>query len=310
MDYTELMITVPRESVDDVTFELSEMGITSTQIIDNAVVDEIMDRKNDYEWDYIEPELADADRSKDPKICVYFEDTREGRSLMEQVRERFSGYETEGDTVHEQDWVNEYKKHFKVCRLTDSIVIRPSWEKEENVTAEFGPDKKILILDPGMAFGTGSHETTSLCAGFLEEYGCSGKKVMDVGTGSGILAMAASLLGAEKVLGIDIDPTACQVAEENVRINKCEDTVEIREGDLTEGVDFDADIICANLMADLVCMLSAHVKEHLRKDGIFFSSGILTEKKDTVASAIEDAGMKIIETREKGEWCAIAAVYA
>ena len=168
----------------------------------------------------------------------------------------------------------------------------------------------MLELDPGMAFGTGSHETTSLCLKLLEEYlgeEPSDKKILDVGCGSGILSIAAALLGCGPVLGIDIDEDAVRVANENVRLNGVDDVVEITHGDLLQGVDFKADIVVANLMADLVAMLSESVTDHMEKGGVFISSGILTEKKEMVENALEKAGFEIKEIREDGEWCAIVA---
>ena len=310
MDYRELKIRLPREALEEATWKLAEMGITSTQIVDNAIVDEMMAEKQAYAWDYIEPALVQADRTQDPQICVYVEESEEGLALMAQVKRAFAGHAMEMEIVREQDWVDSYKRQFKVQPLTSQIVVRPSWEPEEKVRAAFGSDKKIIVLDPGMALGTGSHETTALCAALLEELGCSGRRILDIGTGSGILAMAAAAEGAERVLGIDIDPTACQVAEENIRINGMQDRVEICEGDLVQGVDWTADIVVANLMADLICMLSAHVPAHLCPGGIFISSGILIEKKQDVLDAVRKAGMEIMEIKEKGEWCAIAAKYA
>ena len=161
-----------------------------------------------------------------------------------------------------------------------------------------------------MAFGTGSHETTSLCALFLEEIGCFEKSVLDLGTGSGILAIAAARLGAPKVLGIDIDSVAVEVARENMCINQCDDVVTILEGDLVKGVDFKADIIVANLMAELLCVLASSILKHMEKDGCCICSGILAEKKDMVAAAFEESGMAVVDAKKKGEWVALKVCYA
>ena len=184
-------------------------------------------------------------------------------------------------------------------------MVKPSWEEYR---AE--PDDLVIEIDPGMAFGTGTHETTSLCMKLMEKYfGEFGEnvKVLDVGCGSGILSIAASLLGAGEVLGVEIDKDAVQVARENVQLNKCDDNVRVIEGDLTKGIDFKGDIIVANLMADLVMMLSKSAREHLEDGGIFISSGILADKEKVVSEAITDAGFTIEEVMVDGEWCAIAA---
>ena len=158
-----------------------------------------------------------------------------------------------------------------------------------------------------MAFGTGTHETTSLCLKLMEKYMKKGDEVLDVGCGSGILSIGAALLEAGKIMAIDIDPEAVKVSKENSALNNCENKIEVRCGNLVDGIDFKADIVVANLMADLVMLLSSHVMPHIKKDGIYISSGILVEKEETVCDAIRDGGFDIIEIREDGMWCAIAA---
>lgn len=204
--------------------------------------------------------------------------------------------------VDDGQWKDSYKEHFKTIDLTDNIIVKPSWEPvPENNT------KKILELDPGMAFGTGDHATTSMCAVLMDEAGCEGKKVLDIGTGSGILAIAADLLGASDILGVDIDPSAVEVAIENAEVNGCGDNVRFIEGDLTKGIDFRADIVVANLMAEMVVMLISSVREHMLPEGVFISSGILVEKKDMVIKALDKAGFETVKVMKKGEWCAILA---
>ena len=165
----------------------------------------------------------------------------------------------------------------------------------------------VIEIDPGMAFGTGTHETTSLCVKMLEKYQKKSDKVLDVGCGSGILSIAAALLGADDVLGVDIDPVAVEVASENIALNKAEHLARAQYGDLTKGIDYKADIVVANLMADLVMMLSEDAAKHMEKGGLFISSGILVEKKEQVASHLRGKGFEIVEIREDGGWCCIVA---
>ena len=181
-------------------------------------------------------------------------------------------------------------------------MVKPTWE-------EYAPEEKDLVIeiDPGMAFGTGTHETTSMCIKLMEKYVKPGDMVLDVGCGSGILSVAASLLGAGNTLAVDIDPEAVKVASENVVLNGCSDRVAVMEGNLVEGIDFKAHVVAANLMADLVMMLSNHVASHLLPGGIYISSGILTEKEKIVSEAIVECGFRIIEVIHDGMWCAIAA---
>ena len=181
-------------------------------------------------------------------------------------------------------------------------MVKPTWEEYTPKAGE-----KILQIDPGMAFGTGTHETTSLCMKMMEKYLTKDTKIMDVGCGSGILSICGALLGCDSVLGIEIDPDAVKVAGENVELNGVADKVTVQEGNLTEGVSFKADMIVANLMHNLVMQLAPSARKHLAKNGLFISSGILLEKKDQVAEEVKRAGFDILEIPEDGEWCAIVA---
>ena len=208
-------------------------------------------------------------------------------------------------TVDDEDWKDKWKENFKPSKITKRIVVKPTWE--EYIA---GDGEIVLQIDPGMAFGTGTHETTSLCLRLMEKYLSDfpeNKKVLDIGCGSGILSIAAALLGAGEVMAVEIDKDAVSVAEENVKLNGVLNNVSVVQGDLTKGIDFKADIIVANLMADLVMVLAESAANHMEDGGIFISSGILTEKKETVSEAIRNAGFEILEIEEDGEWCAIVA---
>ena len=260
---------------------------------------------------------------REPTISIYFEDTEENREKIQQLKlqvmmlkskelEGLFGWDVdfgrlyaEDIIVDDADWKDKWKEYFKPVRITDRLVVKPTWEEYEPNDGE-----KVIQIDPGMAFGTGTHETTSLCLKLMEKYlgdEPQDKEVLDVGCGSGILSIAAALLGCRSVTGVEIDEDAVRVAEENVELNGIGDRVEILQGDLTEGIESKADIIVANLMADLVMTLSKSAKEHLKDGGIFISSGILLEKKGIVSDAVKEAGFEIIEIAEDGEWCAIAA---
>jgi ribosomal protein L11 methyltransferase len=205
--------------------------------------------------------------------------------------------------VSEADWINNWKKYYKPLHLGRHPVIVPKWEDYNPAEGE-----TVVRMDPGMAFGSGLHETTSMCIKALEKYMTPGARVLDVGTGTGILAIAAALLGAGGCLGIDIDSEAVRVASENTAKNGFCDAIAIVKGDLTEGVNYDADIIVANLMADLVIRLSPAAAKHLGPGGIYISSGILDIKEDAAAEAVREAGFDILEIMSDGEWRAIAAV--
>ena len=297
MKYFEITITT--ENIEEAAGRLAMLDIFEYQIEDPADIREILDNKNMYDWDFADEEKMAAELGSFPRIKVYAED----KVGADKIAHAFEGFDVEIAEVDDEEWKNKYKEHFKSLYLTRDILVCPSWEETPDEA------KKVIYLDPGMAFGTGDHGTTSMCAGLMEQYGCAGKKVMDVGTGSGILAIAAYLMDAEDILGIDIDETAVSVAKENIEKNGCEDKVEIRIGDLTEGVDYEADMVVANIIAELVIKLAEGVKNHLVPGGKFISSGILVEKSDMVANALLDLGFVIDDINTDGEWCAIGAHY-
>ena len=322
MKYIELKVHASRQGIEQLTELFMERGIDSISIDDPADMEDILDKKNEYDWDYVDEGLRDT-LDHEPTASVYIEDTPEGRTLVQELKiavmmlksrelEGIYGWDVdfgrlyaEDNIVDDEDWKDKWKDNFKPIKVTDRLVIKPTWEEYEPAGGEL-----VLEIDPGMAFGTGSHETTSLCLRLLEKYLDSepeSKSVLDVGCGSGILSIAAALMGCRRVLGIEIDEDAVRVAGENVALNDVEDAVSVQRGDLVQGVDFKADIVVANLMADLVMALAGVVRDHMTEDGIFISSGILVEKRAVVEAAIREAGFDIAEVAEDGEWCAIVA---
>ncbi len=334
MKYIQTDIEAEEEMLEPLTGFLLNHGITGTAVEDPADLELILNKEEDYEWDYISEKVMSM-RDSRPRITFYLEDSGENRLLAAKIAEEagqmFPGTDIRITWEDDSLWKDKWKEYFKPARITDRLTVKPTWE-------EYHPqeDELVIEIDPGMAFGTGTHETTSLCLKLMEvcllkEGRSSGREkvrdpgkgcaqdhdrftektdrpsVLDVGCGSGILSIGAALLGAEEILAIDIDPEAVRVTEENVRLNHVEKLVRVRQGNLVDGIDFKADLIVANLMADLVMELSAHVAGHLSLGGVFISSGILVEKAEEVAAAIRKAGFDIDEIRKDGMWCAIIA---
>lgn len=312
MKYLQVTIFTSEYAIEEVTGLLLSMGIYETVVDDPQTAIDLLEKKNDYDWDYVSDDFVDKDA--EPTITFYLDDNNQSLSLIDEIKDKLKDMkqihdknqmgrlDVEVATIDDQEWMNSYKDHFKTIDLTDHIIVKPSWEDVPE-----GNTKQVLELDPGMAFGTGDHETTSMCAVLMDEVGCEGKDVLDVGTGSGILAIAADLLGAKEILGVDIDPIAVEVAIENGKINKCGDNVKFIEGDLTKGIDFKGDIVVANLMAEMVVMLTKAVKNHMKPGAVFISSGILVEKKNLVLDALKEVGLEPIKIIDKGDWSAIAA---
>lgn len=201
--------------------------------------------------------------------------------------------------INEEDWSTSWKKYYKPLKLGNKIVIKPTWEDYSP-----GEGEIIVELDPGMAFGTGTHETTSMCIELLEKYIKSGDTVFDIGTGSGILSITSSKLGAGHVVGVDLDEVAVKSANENLLTNGLSN-VKILHGDLTNVLTGSADIIVANIIAEVVMGLAETVKPFMKKNGLFIASGIIRERAEDVLNVMKNAGHKIVEVKEKGEWTAI-----
>ena len=319
MKYIEVKIETSESGIEAVVAKLLALGIENTEVSDPKDIEEIMDKKESYEWDYINDDVV-KQMEHNPNVTVYLEDDEEATETINKIRQAMAELlESAGNgdfgrdvdlgsleiltmEADDSDWKDKWKEYFKPFRVSKSIVIKPTWETYEAKEGDL-----VLEIDPGMAFGTGTHETTSMCIEMIEKYMKRGDKVLDAGCGSGILAIAAALLGAEKALGVDIDETAVEVANKNIAENDVSHIASAKYGDITKGVDFKGDLVVANLMAELICMLSPDVPAHLKDGGLFISSGILKEKENMVKKALEKAGFVIVEIEEKGEWCCIVA---
>lgn len=321
MRYQRIDIHVERAGIEPVLAALMQIGITDAVVEDPADVAALMEKKHSYDWDYIDPAVL-AQEAKPPRITVYLPapDAAPAQVTVADIERVLADVRREAAAglfgpdavlgpltmeVSEEDdslWKDNWKTYFLPKKVGRRLVVKPTWYDYEG-----GDDDLVIELDPGMAFGTGTHETTSLCLRLMEEHLRPGDRVLDVGCGSGILSIAAARLGAASVLGVEIDPQAAEVARENVARNGVGDVVRVMEGDLTQGVAFRGELVVANLMADLIVRLSPDVGKHLLPGGLYIASGILLEKRDAVAGAIRGAGFAIEEIREDGMWCAIAA---
>ncbi|WP_269477060.1 50S ribosomal protein L11 methyltransferase [Hominibacterium faecale] len=319
MKYIKVKIYTSQQGIEPLTAMLMEKGITGAVVENPADIEDLLSKKKEYEWDYIDKSVLQG-QDQEPVVSVYFEDTDEGREKVQELKiavmmlkskemEGVFGWDAnlgrlyaEDVLVDDEDWKDKWKAYFKPAKVTEKLVVKPTWEDYQA-----SPEELIIEIDPGMAFGTGTHETTGLCLGLIEKYLKEGQSLMDIGCGSGILSIAAAKLGSGPVLGVEIDPDAARTAEENVKANHVDDKVTVKIGDLTKDVDQKTDLIAANLIAPLIIELSQAAFDHLSDGGVFISSGILTEKKAVVEEAIVQAGFEILETQEKGEWCAVAA---
>lgn len=263
-------------------------------------------------WDFADLNVFEH-KGEVAVVKAYFAETENIENVIAFVKEKVEeirncGFEVgEGKVVTaemmEEDWANNWKQYYKPTNIGNNIVIKPIWEEYEAKGNEI-----IIELDPGMAFGTGTHETTRMCAKSLEKYVEKDSTVFDIGTGSGILAFIASKFGAKHVIGVDLDPVAVESANENLAYNKL-NNVEMIYGNLVDVVEGKADIVVANILAEIVCILTDDVKKVLNKGGLFISSGIINERRDMVLAKLAEQGFEIIETMQEGEWNCIVAKY-
>ena len=201
------------------------------------------------------------------------------------------------ETVDDNDWNENWKKYFKSFEIGEKLAVCPSWEEYNN------KDNRIVIsLDPGAAFGTGTHATTSLCLEILENKICEEHSVLDVGTGSGILAIASMLLGAKSAIGVDIDALSVETANENARRNNVEQGTEFIVGNLADKISGKYDVVCANIVADVIIRLFDNIGNFMKDDGVLIISGIIDIRAEEVERSAIEHGFKIIENHTREEW--------
>ncbi len=300
-DWTQFKVTVPLEQLDDTSAVMS-MVSNYLQIEDYSDID----LKTCY-GDLIDESILNADKTV-ASVSVYLPADSGTADTVHFLKERFSALNIDAKIsisgVCEEDWANAWKAYYKPIEIGEKIVIVPAWEKYD------APEGKLVVrMDPGMAFGTGSHETTRLVIGLLEKYVKDGQRVLDVGCGSGILAICAAKLGAKECRAYDIDPVAVKVARENVKDSGLEDTVRCDTSDLLRGVDASGgayDVICANIVADIIIRMTPDIGKFMNDSSVILASGIISERADDVIECFERHGLRIIERAEENGWCALA----
>lgn len=315
MKWVKLTLKTLAEAVDLVSDMLMDLGIEGIQIEDNVPITE---RERKEMFIDILPEI-DID-NKEALISFYLEEEGAVEGIIRSVKEGLTELAQFVDTgsgeiliseTEDVDWINNWKAYFKPFRIDDNIVIKPTWEKLE--------DKKdgdiVIEIDPGTAFGTGSHETTKLCILALKKYMKQDMQILDVGCGSGILSIIASKLGADTVLGTDIDPHAVEASRENTQVNGIpEEKVSFLSGDIISDEELKQtvgmekyDIAVANILADIIIPLSGTIAVHLKPGGLFISSGIINMKKEQVLSAVKGNGFEVLSVEEMGDWVSVIA---
>ena len=310
MKWIEVTIKTTTEAVEAITNILDDLRTGGVMIEDPK--DFLFQKKSELDWDYVEEEVFNKRNSDGVLIKTYISEERNVMELVETIKQKVSALTGFGidigegsvnlDQVNEEDWANEWKKYYKPTKIGQKLVVKPTWEDYEVQDGDL-----VIELDPGMAFGTGTHETTTMCMRELEKYVREDSKVFDIGCGSGILAIAAAKLGAKDVLAVDLDEVAVKVSKENIELNKVEDKVVALHGNLMEVVNDKADIVVANIIADIIKILAKDIKNFMKDDAIFISSGIIHAKVDEVKASLEENGLEVVEVQSLGEWNAIVS---
>ena len=295
-------VSVPAESgeIDDLCEQLAALGAGGMVVEDERDFQNFLETNHQY-WDYVDEALEKQFKGVS-RVKFYLADDEDGRALLDSIRSAL-GRELTTATVQDSDWENNWRQYYEPIEVGEKLVVVPEW-------LEAPEDGRVpLRLDPGLIFGTGSHATTKMCLAALERYAAPEKTVLDLGCGSGILAIGALLLGCSRAAGCDIDPKAPEVAEANAALNGIgKDRFAVYAGDvltdagmrklLGEGYD----IVTANIVADVIIPLSAIVRPFLKADGVFLTSGIIEGRQDEVQAALEKNGFTVVNHRCEEEW--------
>ena len=299
MEWTDLQITVPKRYAD--TAE-----VIATMVANGGIYIEDYSDLEQQAWeiahvDLIEQELLDQPRDI-VKVHMYLAPDENPAEVLPLFKERLDAagieYELSTAGIEQEDWQNAWKQYYHAMDIGRRLAIVPGWERYET-------DRIAITMDPGMAFGTGTHETTSLCLEVLDEMVQGGERMLDIGTGSGILAIAALKLGAASAEGVDIDPMCVRTAGENAARNGVEDRLTVLVGDLSDKATGVYDIITANIVASAILSLAPHIPALLASGGLFVSSGIIDTRKEEVLAGLREAGLDPFEVREKRGWVCI-----
>ena len=302
-EWIEVSIKATHEASETLAEILRVAGANNGVVIEDPVL--INNLRNSGTWELCS--IPEQENTEVTTITAYYPNDDELKSRLAQIdaeiiamEERigkclFGGLHFR--VVSEQDWANEWKQYFHVTHIGESLVIKPTWEEYQAKANEH-----VIEIDPGMAFGTGTHYTTCMCMERIEKVLLPDMTVFDVGTGSGILAIAAAKLGAKEVKAVDIDATAVRVAAENIAQNNVQEKIDLKQGDLLQGTVGKADIIIANIIADIIIMLLPDIPQKLNEAGVFIASGIIETREKDIIEAATKVNLKIDNVDRKGDW--------
>jgi len=321
MLYLETCIVTVPEGLDDLCARLIALDVPGFQVDDEDDFKLFLEQNRQY-WDYVDDELLREMAGK-CQVKIYLPDDEQGRALLDTVREHLPLLRQDRPDVNfgelsmttvvrdEEDWQSAWKQYYKPISVGEKLLVVPEWERE-NVTVPEG--RTVFLSNPGMAFGTGTHASTRLCLELLEGPASACETMLDLGCGSGILAIAALLLGTKSAFGVDIDKGATEVAKANAALNSVDDRFDARWGDVLQDealrsflLEKTYDLVTANIVADVILALSPLAVQLVRPGGTFIVSGVIDTREDEVANGIRAAGFTLREIRRENGWCAMLA---
>lgn len=320
MDWTELKIYTSSQGVDALTGRLMDIGISGFVIQDKNDFEDFLQHK-DGNWDYIDDDLYEL-RNAETSVTVYISNDADGLETLSMIKQQLAALkaldkcgeygrlECEFSSVREQDWANNWKQFFKPLKIGDRLLIKPSWEQTQP------QDRRVVVeIDPAASFGTGQHNTTQLCLELLEENIQQGDKLLDLGCGSGILSVSGVMLGAFSAYAVDIEQGAVNIAAENAAKNGisqerykavCGNIIE--DSTLRESIGKDYDVVCANIVADVLIAMSPFFAGFLKSGGRLITSGIIEKRFPEVLESILKNGFTLTGKRQKDDWIACSFV--
>ncbi len=307
--WLEVTLPVPADRLERVCDILTANGMTGLVVEEEGDFLRFLEQNRQY-WDYVDEGLA-ARMKGASRVKFYVPDSEEGQKQLRQYLAGLEDHEPQTVSLREEDWATSWQKYYQPIPVGNRVYIVPDWLRGQTV-----PEGRVpLYLNPGLTFGTGSHPTTQLCLELLEEVLRPGDRVLDLGCGSGILAIAALALGASRAVGVDIDPKAADVAFENAALNGIgPDRLAVYAGDVLSDKKLGARlrpgenrVVLANIVADVIIPLSGKAGELMAPDGVFLTSGIIDGRQDEVKAALEQNGFAVARHLERNGWHAMEA---
>lgn len=318
MDWIKVTVYTTNAGIEPVSGRLMQLGITGLVIEDESEFNDFLEETKD-SWDYVDDALIKA-MSGDTRVIAYVSDDISGRELLTGIRGSmaelneinednvFGRLEVEIEGTKTEDWANVWKQYFHTMEIGEKLIIKPEWETLDKET-----DRIVFNINPGMSFGTGSHQTTQLCLEQLEKYVEPGCRMLDLGCGSGILSVVSLLLGAKEAVAVDIDPNCIDTAYENASMNGItKDVYKVISGNVLTDPDVKAvisqhkyEVVAANIVADVIIGLAPAAKEYMKEGGVFITSGIIDGRQEEVKAALTEQGFTVVDMQRRKDWWSI-----